>query len=362
MSSPERPRLMLLNLQFLRFVAATMVVLLHGANFYQEMGGNNAIFTSARSYGFAGVDIFFVLSGFILWTTNRATETTARIFRYIYRRLARIYLGYWPFLVLAWIARILWDPGGTDTVQTWESITLWPQRQAGQVLWVSWTLSYELYFYLSFFLLLFVRRRKLVVTACTLGLIAVNLHKHFVLDAFAPGNFQVIGAANRFLTSPWVLEFFMGLYVGMLAQRTTRFGKSALAVGLAILTGAAIAEAHGYATQTVFVNQALFGGGGAFVVYGLVAIEYRGTRILPRLSTLMGGASYTIYLSHTIIYRMLRGTGFVDAVRDSSVSPALVYVGVVLSILVVSAAFYTYFEAPLYERAKSAFKARDKAA
>ena len=84
-----------------------MVVLLHAVKPYQTMGGTFEWVVCFRRFGFAGVDIFFVLSGFILWTTNLGTKKPGQIFRYLYRRLARIFLGYWPFFGFAVVARVV---------------------------------------------------------------------------------------------------------------------------------------------------------------------------------------------------------------------------------------------------------------
>jgi peptidoglycan/LPS O-acetylase OafA/YrhL len=160
-------RRVLLNLQLLRFVAALMVVLLHAVHPYRRMGGTLEGVMVFRHFGFAGVDIFFVLSGFIIWTTNLRTEGVAQIARYLYRRLVRIFLGHWPFFGLAIAVRAVWAPEGLAPVDYLRSFFLIPQRQAGQVLHVGWTLSFELYFYTLFFFVLFFRRRVLLGRPCS---------------------------------------------------------------------------------------------------------------------------------------------------------------------------------------------------
>ena len=92
---------MLINIQFLRFVAAMLVVFFHcAAHLQASRQAPGLLFGFGQSAGFAGVDIFFVISGFIMaWTTadDRAADAVA----FAKRRVARIYSGYWPFFLLA---------------------------------------------------------------------------------------------------------------------------------------------------------------------------------------------------------------------------------------------------------------------
>ncbi len=358
-SGAPRPNL-LLNIQFLRFVAATMVVLLHGGQYYEAMGGTRSFVTAPRYIGFAGVDIFFVISGFIIWTTNIDTKEPRAIYQYLYRRLTRIYLGYWPFFAFIWLVRAWWWPERMEGVRLLASFFLIPQRQAGQLLHVAWTLSYELYFYGLFFLLLFCTRRVLVLGLATAVVALVNLYTYLVLGASDSGGFQITGLA-RFFSSPVLLEFFMGCFLAhVVALGHQRFAKSAGLVGLALLVGGGILTYRGIELGPVFY-QALYGGGAAGVIYALVCAERHGFAPFPRFSSLMGGASYSIYLSHTILYRVGAALGLYPAVRESAVPAALAYALLVALILAFSAAFYVLVERPLYRAAKALFPSRPRA-
>ena len=86
---------MLYNIQFLRFVAAMLVVLYHSAT---RLPANDSvfqfIFSTGESLGFAGVDIFFVISGFIMAYTSSHQSGLSESFDFARRRLARIFSGY----------------------------------------------------------------------------------------------------------------------------------------------------------------------------------------------------------------------------------------------------------------------------
>ncbi len=345
------PRLFLLNLQLLRFVAATMVVLLHGANVYQAMGGEWRVLTAVRHVGGAGVDVFFVLSGFIIWTTNRGTGAAGAP-RYLYRRLARIFLGYWPFFLLALGVRLAWAPGRLEGVDYLTSFFLWPQLQAGQMLHVSWTLSYELYFYGLFSLLLFVPRRLTVLAVATALVVAVNVHDHVVLNAFEPGGYRALGVLRRFATAPVLLQFFAGCFLAHVVERGwRRYGLTSLVGGTLVIAACALAGARELEVLP-FQSVTLYGLGAVAVVYGLVVLEQEGWRPLPRLANLGGGASYTIYLCHTIFYQLARDVGLLERVRSSPVPAELAYLALVLGILAFSIVFSLLVEGPLYRLAK----------
>ena len=146
---------MLYNIQFLRFVAAMLVVIYHSA---AGLPANDsvfqAVFSAGGSLGFAGVDIFFVISGFIMAHTSANHSGFTDSFDFVRRRLARIFSGYWPFFVLALVIFGYFRPEHFADSNLLKSFFLWPQTLNHILLELTWTLSYELYFYLLFSLLI----------------------------------------------------------------------------------------------------------------------------------------------------------------------------------------------------------------
>ena len=93
---------MLINIQFLRMVAAMLVVFYHTSAHVRSVGAEQGAFFAVNdAIGFAGVDIFFVISGFIMAHTSFSAAGWADGWSFLRRRLARIYSGYWPFFLLA---------------------------------------------------------------------------------------------------------------------------------------------------------------------------------------------------------------------------------------------------------------------
>src|SRR5438309_1115865 len=92
------------SLQALRGVACLMVLFLHAGNWEPSAHPDTLLLSWARPFGWAGVDLFFVLSGFIITRTqDRHLGRPAAVGSYTGRRVWRIY----PIYVTTWLATAL---------------------------------------------------------------------------------------------------------------------------------------------------------------------------------------------------------------------------------------------------------------
>ena len=144
----ERP--LLRGIQGGRGIAASLIVLLHLSMFSQNTFGR-PLLGNALSWCYAGVDFFFVLSGFLIATIHwDDLGQPSRLGAYVYKRVARIYPFYWvaltAFLLLRTFAPTLAAFSPTDVV---ENYLLWP-IPSQYVMSVAWSLSYEVLFYAAF--------------------------------------------------------------------------------------------------------------------------------------------------------------------------------------------------------------------
>ncbi len=148
-----RPKAQLPTLTSLRFFAASLIVAYHSGAILGTFDISRGIAASQ------GVSFFFVLSGFILAHAYPQLPDRAVILRFYLARFARI----WPthaVTLLVWViaiygfsqATILWHHGGLRLVatlalvQSWVPIEVWDTSFNG----VSWSISTEAFFYLSF--------------------------------------------------------------------------------------------------------------------------------------------------------------------------------------------------------------------
>ena len=262
------------SIQVLRGIAAMAVVAHHA-------------FDGPR-LGAAGVDLFFVISGFIM-----ATCTGARLpGQFLADRAWRIY-PLWLIAVAPWIVM---NPESFLVIV--RSITLWPvygNQFLNPALGVGWTLSFELLFYAGFALALATRATVPLIIFCMC--LILGLTTNHVL-------FWYLG-------SPLALEFLLGVAVARI-PRLPLAGVAALAlgiVGFAMLPAGYYDQAFGYgAMLRVFA----WGIPSAMLLYGAWSLEkYFADRTFD-IPVLVGGASYSIYLFHQLVLKGSHGlAGFI---------------------------------------------------
>ena len=350
---------MLYNVQFLRFVAAMLVVLYHSA---ARMPANDSIFQSlfdvGEAVGFAGVDIFFVISGFIMAHTTQDQGGAANGLDFARRRIARIFSGYWPFFILAVVIFYNFRPEHFANANLLKSFFLWPQSLNLILLEITWTLSFEMYFYLLFSVLILLfnpQNRYRVILSATVLLLGLNLYQHFVTNSFSPENIYYLSFWPQFLGSPFLLEFFAGVLIAWwLAKKPTGPALSWMIIGCALfLAGGWINESiySGLIEQGYHVVPRVFVYGlpACMILTGLVRMETRGLRAPARFSSITGGASYAIYLSHILILSLVLNLGFNRLVSSWSGNMMIAaYIMLMLFMLGFSVLHYTILERPLH--------------
>ncbi len=337
----------LLTLQAARGVAANLVVISHLSVLDKKYAG--ATLPDFAFYGIAGVDLFFVLSGFVMVAIAGRNISADR---FLWRRAVRIYPTYWlvSLLVLAigWISPALVNSSIQGSISIWRSFLLVPQETL-PLLAVGWTLVHEMYFYLAFALLLLLRAPALTGLAAWSALLALGA-------LLIPPDRVASSPILRVLMSPLTAEFMMGAVVGQLyCNKVVRLARIAGVAGLAALawTVCFVAPALpllGGANLDAW-RVILFGAPCALVIYSLAAAELRRSpRPWPILASL-GDWSYATYLVHVLVIAALaRG---IDMILPAGVGAAvlLVALGLVGANLAGAALFYG-FERPVLMRLK----------
>jgi len=247
----------------------------------------------------AGVDVFFVISGFIMLVANRRTGPG----QFLLRRVIRVVPLYWVLtLALVLIALVrpeLFRTTVLGTSYVLRSLLFIPYANPGHdgdivpLLVPGWSLNFEMFFYLLFALLLLLPGRRRVAAA---GLLFVTL---LLTPALFPG--LAWPREVLFYASPRLLEFWLGMVIAqaMLEARLDAV-PAVLAAGVAALGAAILLAAPelpaalpaGLNMTLVVVLPA------AAVILGVVALERQGQiRDIGWLHWL-GDASYSMYLSH----------------------------------------------------------------
>jgi peptidoglycan/LPS O-acetylase OafA/YrhL len=289
--------LTLLSVQYLRGVAALLVVFYHcfvQLGRFGYAGGMPGPFAS-------GVDIFFVISGFIMWhTTCDGTVGTLEFWK---RRVIRIVPLYW-LVTTVYVAILLIAPGYMqsarfDLYHVAASYFFIPviHPVATQFVWPlvvpGWTLNYEMFFYLLFGLTLPFRNEVRAIGTVTL-LIAIVCLRAFDLQA---------KSIFDFYTSSIILEFAFGVALGYLYSTGASVpGFPAILMVLAGIAGLALSSIFDIRTPSRAVT---FGIPALLIVAGAVFYERSHQVTEVGLAKLLGDASYSIYLLHGAVLSAL---------------------------------------------------------
>lgn len=303
----------LVSIQYLRGVAALMVV------FYHAFQWTWTPFPTGQ----AGVDIFFVISGFVMWAiTEREPQGPATFLR---RRFARIAPPYWIITLAAAALALIWPALFLEIRVTpehlWKSLLFIPHRDPFgnpfPVLPVGWTLIYEVFFYAVFaFALMFGRALRLaVVTVILCGA---------ALSGFIWLNLYVYGA------NPMLMEFLAGAWLGRLwSERKLPSAATGSVIVLVGVTALAGLQAIGY--ETPFWRPLVWGIPAMAIVAGAVSMEADG--FMPRLPGLktLGDCSYSLYLIHPLVNAVV--PRLIGITEPQLFIPAVVVLSIALAML-----------------------------
>jgi peptidoglycan/LPS O-acetylase OafA/YrhL len=272
------PQTTINSLQAGRAIAAIAVVLLHTSTYVdQQVARLPALVSRIASFGYLGVDFFFVLSGFIIYLTNAHRVGRPGWTRsYAVSRISRIYAPYLPIgvavaLLYAFLPHLR---RGSLPWNWFSTLTLLPSN-GRPALHVAWTLQHEIVFYALAWVLL--SSGRLLVGCCLWAAIIVGIY-------------AVRGPVNWPALSLIDLEFILGIGIawcflhGRIRQNW-----------LLALLGLAFAASFFIRCDRNF--SILFGIGMALLVLPIVRREAKGMRVHP-VAIFLGAASYSIYLVH----------------------------------------------------------------
>jgi len=338
---------MMRSIQACRALASLLAVLHH----LGEVMGRHRYFGShfgeIFSFGDAGVEFFFVLSGFIItWLHAAEPGRPAKLLPYLQKRAVRIYPTYWIVFSATCLLMFFSDGNSVphDFPTIFRSAALLPQDPlvvggtGSPVVMAAWTLQYEIAFYAvaavfilsrlfgSFLVLLFLAN----FAAC---------HEHVC-------TFQRSFAANNLM-----LLFAFGASTAWLCRRGIELYRPLLVatVGIAAFLATGVFEIVPGSGMHGIDRRLVYGLWSGVIILGLVRAEATGElHIDLGWMTLVGDASYALYLIHVpiivVLCKFAMNTGTNDAVG------AAAYYPIILAACVFGAvAFYRYIEPPILE-------------
>jgi exopolysaccharide production protein ExoZ len=286
------------GLQVLRGVAALAVVAGHSTDYLQQQNGTVPR-QLAWIHGPAGVDIFFVISGFVMMISSGRLMTRAHPARlFLWRRFLRIVPLYWLLTALK-LGLTVWRPQLSEHAvpSAWSAVSsflfipsLGPSGQIRPVIPVGWTLSFEMAFYALFAIGLTMPGR--LVKFVTGAIVVVALLGVLRTDVWP---------AWTALADPIVLEFLAGVWLAKFAMQGKFAGRRLAAAMIALgFVGMALLSPGSNSARPL-----TWGVCAVSIVWGMVSLEESIASRLPRWLLLLGDASYSIYLIQTFLFPVL---------------------------------------------------------
>jgi exopolysaccharide production protein ExoZ len=342
-------------IQALRAIAALMVVAHHAITIAHAGSGlPRPLIVGAASldeFGCAGVDVFFVISGFIMARSLERRDGSPDARTFLRRRVIRIAPPFW----IATILMIGWEAGAHRTsfspASLLNGLTIVPisdvetfSRNAAP-LFLSWTLAYELCFYAIIAAALWLKPGKALLASMAFMLAGATLGLVYN-PLWSPG---------AFVANPIGLEFEMGMVAWLLCRsdKVQEIAPTLCMLG-AVLFAASLTVA-GYpdfnpspqsvmAGRTGLVRAIGWGMPAFLLVLGAAAGRTSASGPFLRGLAHVGDASYAIYLLHPVVLVVLHDLGLATRIG----SPAAFVLLVLLASIAAGLLFTRWMERPLF--------------
>ncbi|MCO5413562.1 acyltransferase family protein [Ralstonia mojiangensis] len=340
----------LLSIQALRGFAALYVVVYHSglALAHADIPALAWLTTHVIKRGHVGVDVFFVISGFIIaWVAILGPKGPEPAGEFLVKRAFRLVPPYWLMSVLhsTWL-----NPVSAGVLLT--SLAFAPQANVDApyfgypALYVGWSLNYEVFFYAlcAIGLALFGRRALgLVALALFTTTIIVPFWHSGVVQRNPEALYDWATPLQAMAANPLVLEFLLGaglawLYAAHRHRLTPVFARMLMAVGVATFVMSVV----GPVPKFDLLARGLPAGA---LLIGMVAMEHCGELRVPRVAVWLGELSYALYLVHPSVIEATHR--LVDRLAPEWIGTQLMLFAVNLALtLVLAMLLHRYVELP----------------
>ena len=276
------------SIEVARGIAALLVVFFHttGIIGLQKYYGD-VPFANFWTFGFSGVDFFFVLSGFVIYySASSGLGIRNNCIPYLKLRIIRIYPPYLVACALILPLIIFVFPKEISVSNAIKDIFLLP-RPGTPFINVAWTLKHEILFYAMFMIFFLSRTAGWVLFAAWALLICllqptINEHGHLIGFIFNNHN----------------LEFLAGLLIAYQVKKGMTFHRRLIYPGTLAFLITGICEWQGLGFSQSNQYHLLYGASSCLILMGLTALPFETQGLFSKLMLTLGKASYSIYLIH----------------------------------------------------------------
>lgn len=331
---------MLNSIQYLRGIASLLVVASH-FQVQQNRYGNQDYWIDLN-FGAMGVDLFFIISGFIicLITLKRATSPIS----FLRDRIIRVVPLYWVFTAIMIFFALtlpnLLKTAQFDLMHVLASLFFVPRyhpvlvHEIYPILIQGWTLNYEMFFYLLFSISLAIPKNiSIKVVIFTLALLSL-------IGLLSDFNNEILYT----ITSLHLLEFLCGIVLGVLYSKNRIPSINTCAV---LLVFGILIFLLGRSDTIEMTRVLAFGIPSLFLVMFGLAHEKRGSVVKCKTLKILGDSSYSLYLSHTFV---LSAIGFIwskSNLASTFYIDLLILLASIIACVVVGLLSYYILEIPI---------------
>lgn len=307
------------TVQALRALAASGVLFYHVLYVLAHRAGYSFHETDVTG---SGVDLFFIISGFIMfYTTAGEFSQPNASYLFIRRRAIRIIPLYWLCTAIVVLLLGFFPYFFRYSVFEWSTAIpsfffLLSKNSAGAVgtvLQTGWTLCFEFYFYVVFAILLRWHQKFFLPASAAVFLCGICVGQ-------LRGDIPIWASVA---TNPLLMEFFAGTLIALLFMRGFAMPGAVAAClivfGTALIGMTAIWDTNAGTNGTRVL---WWGLPSAAILIGAISLERLGIRV-PRLLVALGNSSYSLYLTHPLVLPVFGKLGFVWHVSDKV--PAIIF-------------------------------------
>lgn len=281
-----------IGIQYLRAIAALSVVVFHSLLYVVRPAGPTPFAISLMA---GGVDLFFVISGFIIWRSTSGRDL--RPLAWWASRLIRIVPLYWLTLTVSLALLTFHEGRSIPSLEVLRAYAFVPgfDSRTGELapfFVPGWTLDYEFLFYALMAGVLVFK-----APAVRLGVLVTLLGALVAMRRTADPHDAVAMA----FSSPLLFEFVGGIGVAILWQRVATPGRGAAPGAASILVAAVLLawvspRLYEHAPRAVY-----FGVPAVLIVFGVACLESWLRRRPIEMLKSLGDASYSLYLGHEFV-------------------------------------------------------------
>jgi peptidoglycan/LPS O-acetylase OafA/YrhL len=263
----------------MRGIAALSVVCGHAVNSRPDMVGKG-LSEGALTILASGVDIFFVISGFIIASTAAAQRDALN---FVFRRAVRIYPVYWLVLLAALISSP-WIALSPEERPALDLGLIFAWTYPNWYIAPAWSIAFELHFYAAVAVILAVapnRLFELLFGGLAMVMVAVAL-----------------GLQLGIYSHPLVLEFGAGVGIAYLQRNgQLRFSRRNLAISTGLFAVGWYWIFVQKSPDPQLARAATYGLAAGLLIHAVVAAEMEGKSFSPILQW-FGEISYSLYIVH----------------------------------------------------------------